>query len=326
MRPVGSALSEEDFQKETRSRVLLFLSADLANSTQRKRNYLRHCSYDWLEPVVNFLTKFETKLKSARVDLTGSNPQDKRDELELWKFQGDEQIFKVEIKSHKEVDLHIRILQKAIADWNSEVNANENSKDLLLKGTAWLAGFPVANAVLSVGGKDDYLGPSMDAGFRLSKASTPRRITLSVELAWWLLEHGSELKVRFDGREQFKGIAEETGYPLLWLETTESKYQKEEDLALGRDKQTSADVIKKLCAAFIVEFGVPRFLPFLPDDDSSTNSQYDDQFEAARQFLKAKVFILDGEDATGSDNSAKQASAAKELLEQLGMTAHAPPR
>lgn len=142
----------------------------------------------------------------------------------------------------------------------------------------------------SVAGKDeawirDFVGPSIDTGFRIAAKATPRKLMLSIELAL-LLCHAHDalpanglsslrsflrgLTFRYDGREQFKGVLGSTPYPLLWIDLDSSNDQLKrvnnaED-ELSGVKSLTVDQVKNFCVAFIGQH--PQYLtpPYICDE------------------------------------------------------------
>jgi hypothetical protein len=75
----------------------------------------------------------------------------------------------------------------------------------------------------------DFLGPSIDAGFRLATLATPRKMILSVEVAYLLasakMPTSSEIlkffdwpKIYYDGRRDLKGVLGGKPYPVFWID------------------------------------------------------------------------------------------------------------
>ncbi len=106
-----------------------------------------------------------------------------------------------------------------------------------MKATVWTASFPIINKRIRVpivlakaGNKEkqltDYLGPSMDIGFRLSKYSTKDLITISLEVACILslakksekIFEEEEIKIIHNKLEKLKGIYAGQPYPIFWIE------------------------------------------------------------------------------------------------------------
>jgi len=91
-----------------------------------------------------------------------------------------------------------------------------------VKGTGWLAGFPVMNSVMPGDSVShfDFLGSSIDIGFRLSRFASPRKFIFSVELAYVLSAPGKLIEngFRYHGKEILKGVLANRPYPIFWLD------------------------------------------------------------------------------------------------------------
>jgi hypothetical protein len=136
-----------------------------------------------------------------------------------------------------------------------------------------------------------------------------------VDLAWWLLKNRSKQKIRFDGRQEIRGLAEGIGYPILWLETKPSTYQQVEDDMLGRKSQSNLQEMENLCEAFIREFGIPRFPPFLFSAPDPADLKYSELHALAREKLMKTVFFITDEADDGQ--SEKIHPDAAELIQKL---------
>lgn len=254
----------------------LFASIDLEGSTAFKQTLANRQSRTWLSVVLNFVETFEQSFwqhigEQARDPFKTPSPKQPR----LWKILGDELVFAMEIKRAVDACIYVDALTAALSDWNRAVLAQRKvsaampERPLLVKGAAWLADFPVTNAVLPIeGNHHDYIGPSMDTGFRLAKLASPRRLALSVELAWLLLRENEQRKIEFAGRtRELKGVACDSGYPQLWIEVPASDYHAKEHALLKRRRcDLPGGELRDLCASFILDFGVPPDLPHIPGD------------------------------------------------------------
>ena len=130
----------------------------------------------------------------------------------------------------------------------------------------------------------DFVGPSIDTGFRIAGKATPRKFMISVELAN-LLHHAHDtlpdkgssvlkshlqnIQFRYDGREQFKGVMGNTPYPLIWIDLDSSDSARDalnaaEDEISGTTSPTIKQV-GKFCDAFIRDH--PKYLvaPYICD-------------------------------------------------------------
>nr|WP_314528505.1 hypothetical protein [uncultured Brevundimonas sp.] len=119
----------------------------------------------------------------------------------------------------------------------------------------------------------DYIGPSIDIGFRLSAHATSRRMIISVGTAYILSLTTSLEKlglrdhvVKYAGSAPLKGVFGGAPYPLFWIDMAV-----EGDLALMEDKLTSPPdcnlkFVEKYCEKFFDENKGYTFKPFIISD------------------------------------------------------------
>jgi len=265
----------------------------------------------WFSPIAEFYREVErffssewrryTDIVAAKHGWpTGPSP-------ELWKSAGDELIYTKELADHREALCCIQAWIRAVNHYRESFKTRFPSLDL--KCTAWLAGFPVNNAEIvlrsSLGNmradtddddavfsnlrllqkhytdpadnslKRDYIGPSIDIGFRLSELATARKLVVSVDLALMLV---SALRVQpkdfgyppvkfyYDGRSILKGVFGGTPYPIFWLDM-----QPEDELNVAEDKLSrveaiDSDRVKEFCEVFISKHGKYVIVPFIKDN------------------------------------------------------------
>ncbi|MGZ6020399.1 MAG: hypothetical protein ACXWKO_17150, partial [Phenylobacterium sp.] len=185
------------------------------------------------------------------------------------------------------------------------------TEDLDVKSTAWIGMFPAPNAEVFFrrggvqfrtdstddaillqaemrdqwhAGNDrgdiirDFVGPSIDTGFRLSAWSTPRRMVLSADLAFLLTSSYSAedepLPLHFSGAQKLRGVVGEQPYPMIWLPVGAGARVDVRDDAIGR-KLADPMMLRSFCEA-IIEQNYKSFTPlFLTDDpDGDTDSDY----------------------------------------------------
>jgi hypothetical protein len=251
----------------------LFLSVDIAGSTAFKSLEPSKVQ-PWLPTLYWFFAEFQVELASRYAnDKRGIQPP------VLWKTLGDEMVFVALIEDHLQVSTHICHFRDTIAAYREVIK--DASKKLDLKGAAWLAGFPVGNTVVKLhrdtegnASSDDYLGPSIDTGFRLSKHATPRKFVLSVETAFMLLASASPdgvdiPKVYLEQGDELKGVLGGRPYPRLWIgvpyDSADDFRKLEEDL-LEAPPARDDKKLRDYCKLFIREYGTPLFMPFIDKD------------------------------------------------------------
>jgi hypothetical protein len=258
------------------SSLRLFLSLDIVGSTEfkqtsRSADTRPAMTIGWLEPFLSFyqlsVEQMEAQWARAREEMQAIDPPNKSDRFHFgerpafWKGAGDEVLFSKAILSPLDALATIQTFLRVIREHRTRFGSKGLPLDV--KGTAWLAGFPVNNAEAVLPGQSsespsgrlddpvaenyrllelhragkidaplDYIGPSIDLGFRLREHATPRRLILSADLAWLLCHaHASFTDkernkcallgiphVGYDGRHGLKGILGGQPYPLMWIE------------------------------------------------------------------------------------------------------------
>jgi hypothetical protein len=155
----------------------------------------------------------------------------------------------------------------------------QSQAGLDVKCAGWTAGFPVGNIVVErlQGLGEDYVGPGMDIGFRLVKAASPRRMLLSVELAWLLtLPTVRSSRLFYVGAGlDLKGVARGSSYPCIWLDNFDKPSRlppadklglEEERLRGARPPCCRADDLHRFCGAWLQHMGPPFVTPFILED------------------------------------------------------------
>jgi hypothetical protein len=225
---------------------ILFLSCDLQNSTQFKQ---KSASKEWIATFLAFYTEFPALLST---EIAGSCPS-LQDRLLLWKAIGDELIFSVRIQSERECS-------DAVDVWLAAMLAFEKAHLLVktpmtLKGGAFLATVPSPDRRVAiprtVGRADrsqldpeamnestlneaidedeftgrfamDFVGPSIDTGFRVLKFASRRYFVLTAEVAHVLFKHYSDevqghRQAYLVGTHELKGVWGGRPYPVFAL-------------------------------------------------------------------------------------------------------------
>lgn len=238
----------------------------------------------------------------------------------FWKGAGDEVLFSKIVKSPFDAMTSIYALLEVMKEHRRQFGSKPQTKRLNVKGAAWLAGFPINNAEIRLaaqhpvetadylddpiaenyrllelhgsGGHSsdvylaDYIGPSIDLGFRIREHATPRKLVVSADLAWLLcfahrentigeLPQSRYLRmphIGYEGRYGLKGILSGEPYPLIWVESDiGNAIDKAEDLLLGRKHPDGhgSDAAEErplwdFCEAFLNSQGPLRMRPYIP--------------------------------------------------------------
>lgn len=259
----------------------------------------------WFSPISSFYRGIERRLAdewkrvvkdAAEVEKTdGEAPM-------LWKASGDEVIYVKKVCDPFQVLMVVRAWMGAVNAHRKELKADFPSLDL--KAAAWLAGFPVNNAEVvlrrtpehgnplddlsegepllenflrleqlhTLGRHDsgdmfkDFIGPSMDTGFRIASLATPRKFAITIDLAY-MLAHSAEAGIpkhltlnylkaplfQYDGRVPLKGVSDGAPYPFFWVDMKDDEELLEvEDDLMGRKRLKCADVLP-FCTKFFSE-------------------------------------------------------------------------
>lgn len=283
------ALKEiKNYPEFLKPRLRLFLSADIAGSTaakQKEGSFYKDPSQPrkekgWIDATVYFFEEFSTQFdstwnsaNSAFHSVPGSKEYLQTPPV-YWKAIGDEILYYKEISRWEEIWVAIGAWAVAIKEVRRELQTRFRSLGLDIKGSAWIAGFPVINTELVLNaqksnpatneqasstkdfpiysnlfnlyrlyespndgytGERDFIGPLIDAGFRVSSQATPGRLVISIETAYAILgtrlsnEHVKaiesqvkefpQLQFYYAGRRQLKGVSGSSGgYPLFFVD------------------------------------------------------------------------------------------------------------
>lgn len=223
---------ESDIQEE--ESVFLFFSFDIVNSSLYKtQNY-----YNWSVVIDDILNEIRNNIKT------------KIQEAKVWRILGDEIIFIISISDIEQLCKYVdEIYQRLIEYCNSiddgtffrdkmecELSELKNQKSLSLKAVAWIANVTdkKAKKEIKVDGRNieniyeeieeentykfyEFRGRDIDAGFRLSKETKSRRLILSFELAYLMIEKDKNYKDKLFivGYYSLKGIWENSEYPII---------------------------------------------------------------------------------------------------------------
>ncbi len=140
-------------------------------------------------------------------------------EEHLWKLQGDELLYSFEIVSRRQLYDYVTAFLELIRKLDKE--AVEQPGTPRLQGAGWVAGFPVRNRrVTFLENRQDWLGPDIDTGFRLSKHTHAGLMVISLELAELtgeMEDDKDDIEGAIVGWKKLKAVWDGVPYPIIWV-------------------------------------------------------------------------------------------------------------
>ena len=279
--------------------LCIFFSVDLEGATAYKvETRAQKGDEDWCAVFETFYADFPRQLLGEYMSFTQSGATSEISELvkpNLWKLAGDEILFYAPLTDSRQTLEHIRSLGQAIILYNERLR--EERKNVQCKGTAWIGGFPINNrAVITQNSDVDFIGSSIDCGFRLTKFSSPRRLVIALDLLWMLSESSLKcatttlyrgIKFKYGGEHELKGVFSGKRYPLFWYDLSRDG-ECVEDQWLPAQPYCGAESIISFCEKIHKKTKESDFIrPFIADDPSGLFVQKPDSFDALRDALPA---------------------------------------
>jgi hypothetical protein len=120
----------------------------------------------------------------------------------------------------------------------------------------------------------DFIGPSIDTGFRVSALASPRKLALTVDLAM-MLAHTvinqpvdesfplERIKFHYNGRVPLKGVLDGSPYPFFWVDTKPSDALYAVEDRILNTNPVDGSAVKEFCDLFILKQGVNMTRPFI---------------------------------------------------------------
>lgn len=262
------------------SEHILFLSVDLVGSTNYKQHYADEGNNThWLQFFKLFYTEFPKQFTEALHN--AASPLLSEDAL--WKTLGDEILFKFVITHYRQTETIIISFIEAIREFRAIIKTRglNSPAPIDVKGAGWLSEFPVQNAKLTGIPIADYIGPSIDIGFRIAKFADDRKFVVSIEVARLLLERTNGLNFYYDGMIPLKGAFGGKSYPIIWIDTlSDAASDKESRL---RTKVDSSH-LKDFCDDMLSDEQYPVHMPFFPKGEEFAEP-YSGYIEKLDKFL-----------------------------------------
>ncbi len=210
-------------EKDTEDPELyLFFSVDIIDSTSLKYGTKdKPALENWYNSILTFYEDFPTQFQIALKSVTSIFHLPSDIQLNTWKYSGDEILFFINIKNENEVPAAIFAFERILNEWYDP----KNVKQIHLKGCTWLGQFPFIDRRLSIkqsktdsNNKLDFIGPSIDCGFRLGKYASRNQIVLSIEVVdLCRVCTDFTLNIYYLKSENLKGVLGTLKYPIFVL-------------------------------------------------------------------------------------------------------------
>lgn len=311
--------------------VVLFASADLVGSTAYKNRTPIQTEkgarkQEWYKAFANFYSAFYSSLNN-KLKRNKKISEEHRKFLFL-KALGDELIFYQYLANHSEAIELVRYFRNALREFNSELK-DELNLPLGVKGAMWIAGFPINNAQIETPPPHqtspddnekgvDFLGPSIDTGFRITKFADRRRLVVGVDLALLLTANKRKVKdliFYFDGLHQLKGVLNEKPYPIIWVACED---ESPEERLIGIEKKAcGTKPLHDYCQKYIEKSASSWLIkPYFSDGGDPL---FNDQPEAHRRMQEEnRREDIKSREINNDDDSVSSISANKMLQQSIG--------
>lgn len=279
----------------------------------------------YFEAAQAFLQEWATRKNESELqnELYGEEPA-------FWKSIGDEVLFVKVLGDHRQVTTTLHCWFRAMERIRTFLKQENASLDV--KCTAWVAGFPYRNREVVIGRypnedgrrvenyyqesgkllndiykqKDtrglsvDYIGPSIDLGFRLTNFSSSKKMVVSVDIAYLISMTSFDGEVErvdlnFEDTQPLKGVMGGASYPVFWINMSGSH-----SLAVKEDKLRAQTVanredVKEYCDAFYQEYASFIFRPFIKGDVGQTLAKMPVGYEDYHALLVKNFNLPDNE-------------------------------
>ncbi len=304
-------------------KLKIFFSVDLVSSTLFKaKKHEKGDDVEWCIAFQDFVYDFPAGLEKEYSKINSQKfPQ--VDTPPVWKMLGDEILFYSDLKNYRETVPHVIAFASALKKYNDSLDS-KNVPIIRCKGTVWLAGFPLSNIEISYQAEDreitDFIGPSIDTGFRIGKHSTKRKLCLSVESVYMLCEairdigkEGIEkifsFRFRFEGLVELQGVFNNTPYPVFWIDLDNDDFEVMQDKWLGKGEYAEIGEIILYCENYL-EKSEYLFKPFIYGGENKFNEVPD---EIKNRMLKALTERIKGKESQSSDEVKKESETGNDM-------------
>jgi hypothetical protein len=292
---VETTLSE--WPSEMQPKELMFFSIDVVGSTAMKQkpvmagNALVPDNSEWFRDIQSFYIKSVSMFFEACASLKEDDSYayvKSMKKPQVWKTQGDEVLFWVEITDTRQVLLFVD-------QWTATIKGLRTvfcERKLDFKSTVWIAHFPWRNKMIFTSGTGttdtnldgledrnlelaqtyfhdiyagknrfklvpDFVGPGVDIGFRLAAQASLRRMVLSTDVVYMIATAAQKMKrnmddlpIHFEGMHLLKGVFSGLEYPLFWIDMIDESNIYFYGNDLGERRPCEPEMIRKFMQAF----------------------------------------------------------------------------
>jgi hypothetical protein len=210
--------------------VRLFLSVDMAGSTEFKARFTGQGSDGWLDTFRSFFTSFPLMV-AGQIGFEFLDDES-TPAIDVWKVMGDEVVFVATPGGAEELTSILIALLRTMRMYEER---HFRDLPLRLKATAWLADFEGSNIEIEIpelssgahGEHRDFIGPDIDLGFRIAKFARPSSLTLSLDVAEAILNaaNAERASLYLMGREGLKGVMFGRPYPIVWMHEADGGFR-----------------------------------------------------------------------------------------------------
>ncbi|WP_235595223.1 hypothetical protein [Leptospira noguchii] len=238
--------------------MYIILSVDITGSTKLKNEA------DTSEKRIAWMNLFSTFATDFTAHFIAKLRLKNCEEAHLLKSLGDELVFYYKLIHSNKVTSVLDSFDDAVYDYYN----NNQSHGIGFKCSSWLVGTPVANLKITNNNQViDFVGPSMDIGFRISKYSSHNRFIVSLDLAYLIAKNDKRKRIFYYGKEILKGVLQNKEYPIFYLESLHVNAHEEND-PMAKYTEKNHVEINDLCEyaeRFMTENPL-IFFPFIIDN------------------------------------------------------------
>lgn len=233
--------------------LFLFISVDVIGSTELK--YSKDSPIDdWYNVFTDFYVTFPDEFRKHLETeyIYQGNLKYSAKNLVVWKHAGDEILFYLDITQQNEIPCIVTAFKKTLEDWY----ISEDKLDV--KGCIWTGQVPFIDRKIKEEdcNKFDFIGPSIDCGFRLGKYAAKEEIAISVEVADSVNGIENLQTCLFYAKaENLKGVLGDKKYPIFVLKLKDVKTEEYAYLKTHCNETSLNGYIEKYYSDMEKDFG-----------------------------------------------------------------------